>query len=83
MDKLEQAEIFIVKDKQQYTNLIKKEKTSDLESVYGRFTHNKPNITFVFCGQGPQFIKMGQDLMSEFKRATKEGAKERVRELKP
>jgi len=66
IDKLEQAKIFIVKDKKDFEEQLFNQDSKDLNCIHGKFTKNKPNITFVFCGQGPQFLKMGQDFIDKF-----------------
>ena len=64
---LPEAKLFIVKDKKDFeTKVFEPNGTKDLSCIYGKFSKNKPNITFVFCGQGPQFMDIGIDFMDRF-----------------
>lgn len=62
-----EAKIFIVKDKKDFCkNLFAPQQNQKLNYIYGSFKNNKPNICFVFCGQGPQYLEMGTNLMENF-----------------
>lgn len=65
--KQDDAKIFIVEDKNDLEkNIFNPNIQKDLSCVYGSFNQNKPNIAFVFCGQGPQSLDMGLEFMNTF-----------------
>jgi len=64
---LDEAKIFIIKDKQDFEKkLFERKENNELTYLHGKFSNSKPNICFVFCGQGPQFIDIGIDFMERF-----------------
>lgn len=66
-DKLDEAKIYILEDKDDFeTQIFNPNKTLDLSYNYGKFSNIKPNICFVYCGQGPQHIDMGIRFMEHF-----------------
>ena len=62
-----EAKFYIIKDKTDFEkNIFNPNKNLELSHVYGSFSNKRPNIAFIFCGQGPQFIEMGIDLIENF-----------------
>ena len=58
--KQNEAKFYIIKDKTDFEkNIFNPNKNLDLSHVYGSFCNKRPNIAFIFCGQGPQFFEMG------------------------
>jgi acyl transferase domain-containing protein len=68
-DQFEEAKLFIFENQEDFqTGLLNPNAVKDLSVVYGkRNTTGEPNICFVFCGQGPQFLEMGRDYMNRFR----------------
>ena len=65
--KQNEAKFYIIKDKTDFEkNIFNPNKNLELSHVYGSFSNKRPNIAFIFCGQGPQFIEMGIDLIENF-----------------
>ena len=66
IDPLEESKVFIFKDKTEFEDLVYEEIDSKEQAKYISFSSYNPKIVFVFCGQGPQHINMGFDLMSDY-----------------
>ena len=67
-DLFEEAKMYIVENQQDFqSQILNPDKVKDLSVVYGkRNVLGEPNICFVFCGQGPQFLDMGRDYVKRF-----------------
>jgi len=68
-DKLDEAKIYVCKNKQDLEQIIFNEQENKISKIYGQFNstqNKKPEICFVFCGQGPQYIDMGIEYMESF-----------------
>ena len=65
-EKLDEAKIFIVNDKENFEEVLFNPLEKELSMVYGKFSNSNPKIAFVFGGQGSQYEKMGIELMKDF-----------------
>jgi len=63
---LEMTALFIIKDKEEYNKLVFSEFNSTNARIIKTNTEIKPELAFVFCGQGPQHIKMGFELYQDY-----------------
>ena len=66
-DKLDEAKIFLIRNKDDYEEIIFNPNENKNSVVYGKFSKSDPKICFVFGGQGSQYDKMGLTLMKDFK----------------
>ena len=71
-DLFEEAKLYIVENQSDLQkHVLNPSDPLDLSYVYGKratgtMPNISPNISFVFCGQGPQFQDMGRDFMARF-----------------
>jgi acyl transferase domain-containing protein/NADPH:quinone reductase-like Zn-dependent oxidoreductase/NAD(P)-dependent dehydrogenase (short-subunit alcohol dehydrogenase family)/acyl carrier protein len=63
---LEMTALFIIKDKEEFNKLVFSEFNSTNARIIKTNTENVPELAFVFCGQGPQHIKMGFELYQDY-----------------
>ena len=61
---LSQSKIFVIKDKNDFEDIIFNQKENRI--LYTKFSNKKLDPAFVFCGQGAQHINMGYDMCQTY-----------------